>query len=83
VRQQVRQLDLAPPVAYAMHAHLIPSSYLDRVASTRTVTAGESLRALAERMRTPLCESGGALGHLSPAEQSQLQAEASKLADVF
>ena len=83
VRQQVRQLDLAPPIAYAMHAHLIPSFYLDRVASTRTVTAGESLRALAERMRTPLFESGGALDHLSLAEQSQLQAEASKLADVF
>jgi transposase len=83
VRQQVRQLDLAPPAAYAMHAHLIPSFYLDRVASTRTVTAGESLRALAERMRTPLFESGGTLDHLSLAEQSQLQAEASKLADVF
>ena len=38
VRQQVRQLDLAPPVSYAMHAHLIPSYYLERVASTRTVT---------------------------------------------
>src|SRR3989449_11502003 len=59
VRQQVQQLDLAPPVSYAMHAHLIPALYLDRVASTRTVTAGAPLRALAERMRTPLFESGG------------------------
>src|SRR4029450_12475253 len=25
VRQQVRQLDLTPPVSYALHAHLIPS----------------------------------------------------------
>jgi hypothetical protein len=83
VHQQVRQMDLAPPVSYAMHAQLIPAFYLDRVASTRTVTAGEPLRALAERMRTPLFESGGALSHLSLAEQSQLQAEASKLADVF
>jgi hypothetical protein len=33
VRQQVRQLDLAPPASYAMHAHLIPSYYLERVAS--------------------------------------------------
>src|SRR5262245_38329432 len=41
VRQQVRQLDLAPPIAYAMHAHLIPSFYLDRVASTRTVRSEE------------------------------------------
>jgi hypothetical protein len=28
VRQQVSQLDLTPPVSYAMHAHLIPSFYL-------------------------------------------------------
>jgi Family of unknown function (DUF6399)/helix-turn-helix, Psq domain len=83
VRPQVRQLDLAPPVSDAMHAHLIPALYLDRVASTRTVTAGEPLRALAERMRTPLFESGGALSHSSLAEQSQLQAEASQLADGF
>ena len=61
VRQQVRQLDLAQPASYAMHAHLIPSYYLERVASTRTVTQGEPLRALAERLRTPLFESGGAL----------------------
>ena len=66
VRQQVCQLDLTPPVSYAMHAHLIPSLYLDRVASTRTVTAGEPLRALAERMRTPLFASGGALSPLEP-----------------
>jgi Family of unknown function (DUF6399) len=66
-----------------MHAHLIPSLYLERVASTRTVTAGEPLRALAERMRTPLCASGGALSHLSLAEQSQLHAAAARLADVF
>jgi DNA-binding XRE family transcriptional regulator len=83
VRQQVRQLDLPPPASYAMHAHLIPALYLERVASTRTITAGEPLRALAERMRTPLFESGGVLSHLSLAEQSQLQAEAAKLADVF
>ena len=76
VRQQVRQLDLAPPASYAMHAHLIPSFYLERVASTRTVTAGEPLRALAERLRTPLFEPGGALGELSPVEQDQLKAKA-------
>ena len=82
VRQQVRQLDLAPTASYAMHAHLIPSYYLDRVASTRTVTAGEPLRALAER-RTPLFESGGALGTLSPMAQSQLKDKAKTLAEVF
>jgi len=60
VREQVRQLDLTPPVSYALHAHRIPALYLDRVASTRTVTAGESLRALAERLRTPLFEPDGA-----------------------
>jgi Family of unknown function (DUF6399) len=82
VRQRVRQLDLAQPASYAMHAHLIPSYYLERVASTRTVPQGESLRALAERLRTPLFEPGGALSHLPLAEQSQLKAEATKLADV-
>jgi hypothetical protein len=83
VRQQVRQLDLAQTASYAMHAHLIPSYYLERVASTRTVTQGEPLRALAARLRTPLFEPGGALSHLTLAEQSQLKAEATKLADVF
>jgi Family of unknown function (DUF6399) len=83
VRQQVHQLDLAPPASYAMHAHLIPSFYLERIAARRTVTAGEPLRTLAERLRTPLFASGGALSQLSVAEQSQLQAEAAKLADVF
>lgn len=83
VRQQVRQLDLAPPVSYAMHAHLIPSFYLERVAATRTKTAGAPLRALAERLRTPLCAPGGALAELSVVEQNHLKAEAAKLAEVF
>jgi hypothetical protein len=83
VRQQVRQLDLAPPASYAMHAHLIPSFYLDRVASTRTVTQGEPLRALAARLRIPLFEPGGALGELNPMEQNQLKAQAARLAEVF
>jgi pimeloyl-ACP methyl ester carboxylesterase len=52
VRQQVSQLALSQPASYAMHAHLIPSYYLERVAATRTVTAGAPLRALAERLRT-------------------------------
>lgn len=59
VRHQVRQLDLTPPVSYAMHAHLIPSYYLDRMAQTRTVTQGESLQALAERLHTALFTPGG------------------------
>ena len=83
VRQQVRQLDLAQPVSYAMHAHLIPSYSLDRVASTRPVTQGEPLRTLAERLRLPLFESGGALGALSPMEQHQLKHKAKTLAEVL
>jgi hypothetical protein len=63
VRQQVSQRGLPQPASYAMHAHLIPSYYLDRVASTRTVTAGKPLHALAERLRTPLFEPDGVLGH--------------------
>ena len=66
-----------------MHAHLLPSWYLDRVAATRTVTAGEPLRALAERLRIPLFEPNGALGAVSPVEQNTLKGEAAKLAEVF
>ena len=40
VRQQVDQLDLTQPASFAMHAKLIPSFYLDRVAQTRTVRDG-------------------------------------------
>jgi hypothetical protein len=83
VHQQVQQLALAPSQAFAMHARLIPSYYLDRVASTRTVTQGEPLRALAERLRTPLFDPDGTLGALSVIKQNQLKAEAAKLAEVF
>jgi len=83
VRQQVRQLDLTPPVSYAMHAHLIPSCSLERVAQTRTVHAGEPLRELAKRLRMPLYEPGGALAALSEAEQSALHQQAQELAEVF
>jgi len=41
VGQQVNQLDVTPPVSFVMHAKLIPSYYLDRVAETRTVSDGE------------------------------------------
>jgi hypothetical protein len=61
VRQQVNQLELAPPQSFAMHAYLIPSYYLDRVASTRAVREAVPLRELAERLRTPLFAPGGAL----------------------
>ena len=53
VRRQVSPLDLAPPVSYAMHASLMPSFSLERVAHTRTVSGGEPLRALANRLRPP------------------------------
>ena len=83
VHKQVRQLDLTPPVSYALHAHLIPSCYLERVAQRRTVQAGEPLRELAQRLRTPLFAPGGALAALSEAEQSQLTQQAQELAEVF
>ena len=53
VRRQVSQWDLTPPVSYAMHAALMPSFSLERVAHTRTVSGGEPLRALADRLRPP------------------------------
>jgi Family of unknown function (DUF6399) len=83
VRQQVRQLALTPLGSYAMHAHLMPSFYLERVAQTRTVSAGEPLRELAERLRTPLFEPGGACAELSEAQQNQLNQQAKELAEVF
>lgn len=83
VRQQIDQLDLTPPVSFAMHAKLIPSYYLERVAHTRTVRDGEPLRELAERLRTPLCKPGGILSALSPEAQDQLQETAQRLAAVF
>jgi hypothetical protein len=83
VRQQVDQLALTPPASFAMHAKLIPSYYLDRVAQTRTVSDGEPLRELAERLRASLCEPDGVLSELSPEAQDQLHDEAKRLAAVF
>jgi hypothetical protein len=83
VGQQVQQLDLSQAASFAMHAKLIPSYYLDRVAQTRTVEGGEPLRQLARRLRTPLFEPGGALSGLSPETQSHLQQRAKALAEVF
>jgi len=81
--QQVEPLDVTPPVSCAMHAKRIPALYLDRVAQTRTVSDGEPLRALAERLRAPLCEPGGALSALRPEAQDALHDEAKRLAAVF
>src|SRR5439155_18945716 len=83
VRQQVRQLDLTPPESYVMHAHLIPSYYLERVAATKMMRDGQPLRELAGRIRTPLFEPGGVLSALTLAEQDRLKQEAFKLAEVF
>ena len=83
VRQQVDQLDLTQPASFAMHAKLIPSYYLDRVAQTRTVSDGEPLRELAERLRAPLGEPGGVLSELSQEAQDPLHETAKRLAAVF
>jgi len=66
-----------------MHAKLLPSYYLDRVAGTRSVREGDPLRELAERLRAPLFAPGGVLSALSPASQDQLRGEAKRLASVF
>lgn len=83
VRQQVSQLRFTPPASFAMHAQLIPSYYLDRVAQTRTGTEGAPLRALAERLRAPLYEPGGIFGQMSVELQEQLRHKAKTLAEVF
>src|SRR5215475_14680877 len=79
VHKQVRPLDLTSPVSYALHAHRIPACYLDRVAQSRTVHAGEQLRELAERLRTPLFEPGGMLAELSEVQQNELKQQAKEL----
>ena len=66
-----------------MHAHLIPSYYLERVAATRTVTEGASLREMAVGLRTPLFAPGGAFSGFSEVEQERLKQEAAKLAGGF
>jgi Family of unknown function (DUF6399) len=83
VRQHVNQLDLAQPVSYAMHAQLIPSFYLERVAQSWALSHGKPLRELAIRLRTPLFEPGGALSQLRPETQSALRQRAKELAEVF
>jgi hypothetical protein len=83
VRQQVKQLDLTQPASFAMHAQLIPSYYLDRVAQIRTVSDGEPLRALAERLRAPLFAPGGVFSEWSPEAHAPLHNEAKRLAAVF
>src|SRR5215813_12820338 len=83
VRHQVAQLNVTPPVSFAMHAKLIPSYYLDRIAQTRSVSDGAPLRELAERLRAPLVEPGGVLSALSLEAQDQLHDEAKRLAAVF
>jgi hypothetical protein len=82
-RQQVDQLDVTQPASFAMHAKLMPSYDLDRVAQTRTVSDGDALRELAERLRAPLFEPGGALSQMSPERQDHLQQQAKTLAEVF
>jgi hypothetical protein len=83
VAQQVAQLDVTPPVSFALHAKLMPSSDRERVAQTRTVSDGEPLRELAERLRAPLGEPSGVLSTLCPESQDQLHDEAKRLAGVF
>jgi len=83
VTEQVAQLELTPPTSFVMHAKLIPSYSLDRVAETRSVSDSAPLRDLAERLRTPLFAPGGALSTLSPRAQDYLQDEAQRLAAVF
>jgi hypothetical protein len=73
VRQQGKQLDLPQSASYAMHAHLIPSYYLERVASTKTIIEGQPLRDLATRIRTPLFEPVGAFSALNPAAPGRLK----------
>jgi transposase len=83
VAEQVARLELKPPLSFAVHAKLIPSYYLDRVAGTRSIKDGAPFHDLAERLRAPLFAPGGVLSALSPIAQDYLQDEAQRLAAVF
>jgi hypothetical protein len=83
LRQQVTQLELAQPVSYAIHAQLIPSFYLERLAQRRVVRHGKPLRELARHLRTPLFEPGGPFSPLSPETQRDLRQQAKELAESF
>jgi Family of unknown function (DUF6399) len=82
VRHHVHQLDVPHPVSYAMHAQLIPSLYLERLAQRRTVSHGKPLRELAMHLRTPLFEPGGAWRQLRPETQNNLRQQAKEFAEV-
>jgi hypothetical protein len=83
VREEINRFGLEPSQAFAMHARLMPAYYLDRVAKQRTTQAGEPLRELAQRLRTPLFEPGGAFADLEPERQQELHQQAQRLAAVF
>jgi hypothetical protein len=65
-----------------MHAQLLPSDSLERVAETRPVSEGAPLRELAERRRAPWFDTGGVLSALSAEAQAHLHDEAKRLAGV-
>lgn len=79
-RQEVNRRALDPPPAFAMPARLMPACDLERVAKQQTVSAGAPLRELAARLRTPLCEPGGAWADLERARQQELHQQAPRLA---
>lgn len=80
VRQQGAPRALPQPPSCALPAKRRPSSYLDRVAQTRTGRAGAPLRERAERLRAPVVEPGGAGSAWSPAARDQLHDEAQRRA---
>jgi len=82
VRQQVKQLELAPPQSFAMHAPLIPSYDLERVTATRPRREGTPRRELATRIQCSRFAPGGALSAWHPGEQDRLKQKAAALADV-
>jgi hypothetical protein len=75
--------DVPPPVALAMPATRLPSEDRARLAETRTVEGGTPLRAIAERLRTPLFEPGSVCSALRPAAHQQRCTEVQRRATVW
>ncbi len=83
VSQQAEKLGLSLQQTYAFHAKLIPACYLERVAAKRNQEDGAPLRAVASGLKSPVFTADGPFGTFDLAAQTQLMADADRLAGIF
>jgi hypothetical protein len=83
LRREVDKLGLTVPEALAVHAKLIPASYLERVAAKGSKRDGAPLRETAASLTSPLFAPGGIFAGLGSEAQGRLRTEADRLAGIF